>query len=502
MVKPNQQRECTRADMKIFITGATGFIGRALVLRLRRDGHSIVAWVRDEKRAASKLGAGVEFLRVDCDDATLARTLGDCAAVVNLAGEPLIGRWTAARRARLAESRITVTQRLVDAMAAAARVPRVLVSGSAVGYYGDRGDELVGENSTPADDFLARLCRDWERSARRAEDAGVRVVLLRTGIVLGRGGGALARLLPLFRLALGGPIGSGRQYMPWIHLHDEIEIIVRALDDERYGGPINATAPNPVTNRQFARALGSALRRPALLPLPGFAIKTAMGASSSVLLGGQCAMPGKLLELSFPFAFSTIDEALHDILGRSASVGIRPVDAATAAFSDPHYLASRRPTHELRARTTVHAPIGEVFDFFSHPENLGIMTPASMGFAITNVSGPMEDGTSISYCIRIAGVPVRWKTRIDAWEPGQRFVDAQITGPYACWWHEHRFEADGSGRTIMEDRVLYAPPLGLFGRIANGLFISDALRTIFAYRADAIGLRFGESAVREPERVA
>ena len=488
--------------MKVFITGSTGFMGRALALRLQRDGHSIVAWVRDEKRAASKLGADVEFLRVDCDDATLARTLGDCGAVVNLAGEPLIGRWTQARRALLTESRVELTERLVDAMASASRAPRVFVSGSAVGYYGDRGDEILTEASTPTDDFLGKLCQQWEQAALRAEDAGVRVVLLRTGIVLGREGGALAKLLTPFRLGLGGPIGSGHQYMPWIHLHDGVETIVRALEDERYSGPINATAPNPVTNRQFARALGSALRRPALLPLPGFVLKAAMGEAASVLLGGQCAMPRKLLELGFPFAFSTIDEALRDIVGGSAAVSIRRLEAATSAISDSSYLASRRPTYELRARTTVHAPIGEVFEFFSCPENLGIMTPANMGFVITNVSGPMEDGTSISYRVRIGGVPVRWKTRIDAWKRGQRFIDAQITGPYACWWHEHRFEADGADGTIMEDRVLYAPPLGLFGRIANRLFISDALRTIFAYRADAIGLRFGESAVQERERIA
>ena len=163
-----------------------------------------------------------------------------------------------------------------------------------------------------------------------------------------------------------------------------------------------------------------------------------------------------------------------------------------ATHSD--YLATRRPTHQLRARATVPAPLGDVFEFFSRPENLGELTPANMGFAITRISGPMAEGTLISYRLRVGGVPLTWTTRIDIWEPEHRFVDAQIAGPYACWWHEHRFEADGADRTIMEDRVLYAAPLGILGRAANHLFIENSLRAIFSFRSDAIRLRFGEPA--------
>ncbi len=171
-----------------------------------------------------------------------------------------------------------------------------------------------------------------------------------------------------------------------------------------------------------------------------------------------------------------------------------------ATHSD--YLATRRPTHQLSARTTVPAPLGDVFEFFSRPGNLGLLTPANMGFAITDISGPMAEGTLISYRLRVGGFPLRWKTRIDAWEPGRRFVDAQTTGPYACWWHEHRFEADGAGRTVMEDRVLYAPPLAIFGRAANQLFIKRSLRAIFSFRSDAIRLRFGNAQAALRTRVA
>ena len=171
-----------------------------------------------------------------------------------------------------------------------------------------------------------------------------------------------------------------------------------------------------------------------------------------------------------------------------------------ATHSD--YLAMRRPTHQLRARTTVPAPLDAVFEFFSRPGNLGLLTPSNMGFAITDISGPMEEETLISYRLRVGGVPLNWKTRIEAWEPGRCFVDAQITGPYACWWHEHRFEADGADGTIMEDGVLHALPVGILGSAANQLFIRSSLRAIFSFRSAAIQLRFGDTSVASAAQVA
>jgi uncharacterized protein (TIGR01777 family) len=314
--------------MHIFITGATGFIGRALVLRLQRDGHTITAWVRDEDRASAVLGADVEFLYVSASEGELRDALAVSDGVVNLAGEPLIGRWTRQRMQTITESRVDLTARLVQAMRHAEHRPPVFVSASAVGYYGDRGDEVLTERSSPADDFLARLCRDWERAALAAESSGARVVLLRTGIVLGREGGALARLLLPFKLGLGGPIGSGRQYMPWIHLHDHVELVVAALGDDRFSGPFNLSAPAPVTNRDFARALAQALHRPALLPVPAFALKLALGEASSVLLAGQRAIPERALDLDFHFAYQEIDAALSEIVGQSAPVEIRRLESA------------------------------------------------------------------------------------------------------------------------------------------------------------------------------
>ena len=301
--------------MRVLMTGATGFIGRSLVARLQRDRHNVVAWARSEPRARRLLGADVEVVSSDRPLEALVATLRGCDAIVNLAGEPLIGRrWSASRRAALEASRIGVTDHLVRALAAAQPRPGTLVSGSAVGIYGDRGDELLTEQSAPGDDFLAQLCQRWERAASGAETHDVRVVRLRTAVVFGKGGGALAQMLPPFKIGVGGPIGSGRQYVPWIHLHDLVNIIVTALADDRYRGPINGVAPEQVTNRTFARTLGRALHRPAVLPLPGAAVKAIFGQAATVLLSSQRVEPRQLTMLRFSFGFPTLAAALADIV--------------------------------------------------------------------------------------------------------------------------------------------------------------------------------------------
>jgi uncharacterized protein (TIGR01777 family) len=303
--------------MRIVVTGATGFIGRALTARLRADGHAVLAWVRSPDRARARLGADVELLRADGGVVALTDAVARADAVVNLAGEPLLGRrWTPERRRVLEDSRVQVTKDLVLAIESARTRPRVLVSGSAVGWYGDRGDERLTEQSTPGDDFLARLCRQWEAAATAAQASGVRVVLSRTGVVLGRDGGALAQMLPPFRLGLGGPIGSGRQYLPWIHQQDLVAFLAAAVVDDRYRGPVNGVAPEEATSRTFAAALGRALHRPAILPAPAFALRALFGEAATVLLASQRVEPRVLSGLGFRFAFPDLASALTDVLNR------------------------------------------------------------------------------------------------------------------------------------------------------------------------------------------
>lgn len=280
---------------RTLVTGATGLIGSALTAALQREGWGVSAWVRSLEAARRKLGAELER----------------CDAVVNLAGETLLARrWSPARREQLRASRIGVTQQLVEAMAAAELRPRVLISGSAVGYYGDRGAEPLPETATPGGDFLALLCQDWEAAAEAATALGTRVARLRCGVVLSASGGALAQMLPPFRLGLGGPVGHGRQYLSWIHLDDLVRIILAALADERYRGAINAVAPEAATSRDFARALGRALHQPAVVPVPAIVLRARFGSAATVVLDSQRAVPQALQALGFPWRFPTLDAAL------------------------------------------------------------------------------------------------------------------------------------------------------------------------------------------------
>lgn len=302
--------------MKIAITGATGFVGRRLAEALVARGDSVVAFTRDPARARPTFSPGVDTVAWDPTDVPgLAVALAGCDAVVHLAGEPVLGRrWTSAQKQRIRESRVAGTRALVDALESDAARPSVLVSASAVGYYGDRGAETLDESATSGDDFLAGVCREWEERARRAFRLGIRTVIVRIGIVLGEGGGALETMLPPFKLGIGGPIGHGRQYMSWIHVDDLVAMLRFAIDTPALEGVVNATAPEPVTNRVFSKVLGRVLHRPAVLPVPPLALKLALGGVSEVLVGGQRVLPKRALAAGFRFAHPDLRAALSGLV--------------------------------------------------------------------------------------------------------------------------------------------------------------------------------------------
>ena len=310
--------------MRLFVTGATGFVGQALVERAQTLGWEVTASVRRPEAAARTLGQGVHLVPADAEPAALRTALRAADAVVNLAGEPIMGgRWTAPRRAALRASRVDLTAALVAAIDPSV-APAAFVSASAVGIYGDGGDAALTEASPPGrlssgGRFLSELCQAWEAAARGAEAHGVRVVTPRIGVVLGSGGGALARLRPLFAAGLGGPIGGGQQWMPWIQVDDLIALLLRAVEDPSLHGPLNAVAPGAVRQRDFARALGRAMGRPSRLPTPAFALKAAFGQAATVLLEGQHAVPERALDAGFRFAFPELDAALAHTLGAGRS---------------------------------------------------------------------------------------------------------------------------------------------------------------------------------------
>ena len=313
--------------MKLVIAGGTGFLGSPLAEVHAEESHDVRVLTRSLKagEARHESGTGVPGItkvgwNPSASDgaAALTAVVEDADVVVNLAGESLgDGRWSPQRKAQLRDSRIIPTRAIVSAITAAARPPRLLISASGAGYYGAGGSEPKTEDSPAGHDFLAQLCVDWEAEARRAEPAGTRVVLMRAGVVLERSGGALPRFLPPFRFFVGGPLGSGEQYFSWLHRLDYIEMVRWIIDTPAVDGPVNASAPYPVTNREFGKALGRAMRRPALLPAPALALKLLLGKerAESLLLTGQRVIPAKALAHGYHFRYPEIDIAMRGIFG-------------------------------------------------------------------------------------------------------------------------------------------------------------------------------------------
>lgn len=297
--------------MRILLTGGTGLIGRALCQHWLAQGHELIVWSRTPQHVARLCGDAV---RAVAQLEELADIQLD--AVINLAGAPIADRhWTQRRKALLQASRIALTEKLVHWLASLSQRPPLLISGSAVGWYGNGGEQRLSESSAPVtSDFASQLCQDWENAALKAQQHGIRVVLIRTGLVLSTSGGLLGRLLLPFRLGLGGRLGSGQQWMPWIHLQDQVMLIDFLLQQPDAAGPYNASAPQPVRNAEFTRCLAGALRRPAFMHLPAAVLRLGFGELAEMLLAGQQALPERLHEAGFAFRFTELPAALDDLL--------------------------------------------------------------------------------------------------------------------------------------------------------------------------------------------
>ncbi len=305
--------------MRVAVTGATGMIGAGLVRALVERGDEVTALSRNAEGASEALGVPAATWADPKAEQPPLEALRGRDGVVHLLGEVIAQRWSDDAKREIRDSRVLSTRNLVDALGELApeERPRVLVSGSGAGWYGHRGDERLDESAPePGDDFLAQLSDDWEAEARRAEELGVRVVLNRTGVVLSESGGALEKMLPFFKAGIGGPVAGGRQYVPWVHVDDVVGATIFSLETEEVRGPVNVTAPEPVTNKELSKMLGRVLRRPAFAPVPGMAVKALYGQMAEIVITGQRAVPGRLQELGYHFRWPELEPALRDATGR------------------------------------------------------------------------------------------------------------------------------------------------------------------------------------------
>jgi uncharacterized protein (TIGR01777 family) len=444
----------------VAVTGASGFVGRQLVAELGARGASVVALGRSPQPGGSP--ANVEWRRFDPGGPSDPAAFDGADAVIHLAGESVAGRWNPEKKRRIAASRIDGTRTVVDSLRALSRRPAVLLSASAVGYYGDRGEEPLTEESSPGTDFLANVCIGWEEAARRAEEFGIRTVCIRTGIALGAGG-ALREMLTPFKFGAGGPLGSGRQFVPWIDVRDLIGLYCFAIENDALSGPVNGVAPDYASNARLMQAIGAALRRPALAPAPAFALRAILGEFAGSLLQSQVVLPARALDAGFQWRHAQLESDLCEVL---------------RGTPDRPYV------HTFRATQFVAKPLDEVFRFFSDARNLEAITPPALSFAIRSAPEEVARGSTIAYDLRLRGFPIRWKTLIAQWDPPSRFVDVQLRGPYRLWNHVHEFSRRDGGVEVT-DRVDYVLPFAPFGEIASSMVGRD-IDTIFRFRRTAI----------------
>jgi uncharacterized protein (TIGR01777 family) len=449
--------------MRILLTGGTGFIGSKLALHLYEQGHDLVLVSRDVTRAKRLVTLPVTWIEGDLMKSELPLNSfkkQKIDAVINLAGDSVVGgRWNDDRKRLIRASRIDFAKNLIQSLIKNLdELPKVLISASAIGFYGERGEELLNEDSNQGQGFLPQVCAEWEEAVQSFAN---RKVNLRIGVVLGRDGGALSKMKIPFSTGLGAVIGSGKQWLSWIHLEDVIGAIDLILKNENVKGALNLTSPAPVTNREFSKALGAVFNKRVLVNAPASVVQLGLGEMAATLLDSIRVQPKKLESFGYSFKYSNIQSALKECF-------------------------SEFPNEVYESSQFIPAPLDKVFDFFSEAKNLEKITPPWLGFKIVSTSTPtIKSGTVIEYKLSLHGVPIRWKSKILEYKKNESFVDLQLKGPYSYWHHTHSFK-EVSGGTLMRDRVLYRLPMGSLGRIFAGPFIASDVKKIFDYRTHAI----------------
>lgn len=455
----------------ILLTGGTGFIGQELGLELVRRGYRLRVLTRRPEQVRGLLPFPCELCQWPASEEEYATALAQVEAVFHLAGAGIADeRWSRARKEELVNSRVATSQALCRAIKRVRPDLPLFIQSSAIGIYGDRGDEELDESSSSPPGFLSDLCRNWEAPALDLAKHGPRVIVMRIGLVLGHTGGALPKIAKLYHRGLGGILGNGRQWLSWIAIDDLVQLFCAALESSAYQGAVNAVAPEPCRAQEFHRALNQALQRRGNLPAPAPAIKLALGEQAEIVLASQRIRPKSALQSGFVFRHSAIGSVLHSL-----------------------YADSVEPNCDrLLVRQWVPSPLDKVWDFFSTETNLERLTPPWLNFRVKEKStDQIADGTKISYQLSLHGLPVKWVSKIEDWQPPERFCDRQIRGPYQLWHHEHTFESLAGG-TLLSDKVQYKLPLGILGRNVAGLLVDRDLSKIFQYRRQVVAREFVE----------
>jgi uncharacterized protein (TIGR01777 family) len=455
--------------MRVLITGATGLIGRELGKSLAARGDTVVCLFRNAQSSARRLPFPATSFEWEHDREVPAAALTDVDAIVHLAGEPVAGaRWSNERKRLIRDTRVLGTRQVVHAALQHGPQLKAFVHGSAIGYYGDRADEALTAASPKGTGFLSDVVVAWEAELRPLAERrpDVRIAIVRTGIVLARQGGALAKMLPLFRASAAGRLGSGKQWMSWIHIDDIVGVFLHALDADA-AGVLEGVAPQPVTNREFTKALCRSLRVLENAPAPELAIRTLYGEMGGIVLESAKLEPRQTLASGFRYRFSSIHDAFENLLA--------PLRGATR--------------EKVSEQWVPHAPEA-IWPYFCDERNLERLTPDFLRFKVVGKSSrEIGEGTLIDYRLKLQGVPVRWQSRIENWDPPRRFVDTQVEGPYASWHHTHEFIPVANG-TLMRDIVRYRLPLGWIGSVIAGWKVDAYVDRIFSYRSNKIAERF------------
>ena len=453
--------------MKILITGATGLVGKKLIETLMFDGVTdINILTRNKQKALKSIGFPVKAYEWDVKNGEIdSNALKDRDIIIHLAGESIAAkRWSDQQKKKILDSRIESANLILNTIEKTNFRPSKIISASAIGIYGNQDDKELNEHSRLGNGFLADVCKKWEAVfSEHPLSQDIQMLHVRIGLVLDINGGALEKMLPAFKAGIAGKLGSGKQYMSWIHLQDLVSIFMYLVKYKGDQHIFNATSPYPVTNEEFTKTLAKILEKPSFLPAPKLALEIVLGEMAVLLLEGQKVIPKKMQEEIFEFQFPKLDMALKDILKDDLKGLKRLVQYQWFSMPKP-----------------------ELFSFFKDEKNLEKLTPTFLGFKVLSKStDDIQKGTIINYTLKVHGVPLKWKTEIEEFEPNDYFVDNQVSGPYTKWYHQHHFSSLAGG-TLMKDDVLYKVPMGKLGRIIAGKFVDNDVKKIFSYRFDAI----------------